>query len=409
MSVIEYIKTALVALRLNKLRSMLTTLGIIIGVASVIVMSGIGSGASKQIEDQISSLGTNQLTIFPGSANVGGRRGGFGSAPPLTEKDLRAVRDGVAGVMAASGELGNNNASVVLGNANWTTQVQGVGAEIELVREWPIARGRYFDAREAASGAKFGVLGATVARELFAGADPLGTTIRINNSPFQVIGVLSEKGQAGGRDQDDVILVPISTARSRLVGRLGAPDQIGALLVKVDPRYNLAEVQADIERVLRDRRRIGPDKDNNFIIRNFAEFLETRNQASKTLGLLLAATAAISLVVGGIGIMNIMLVSVTERTREIGLRMAIGARGSDILGQFLTEAVLLCLVGGLIGLGLGAGVAAGLAGIFGWPVYISPVVVLVAIAASATVGIVFGYVPARRASALNPIEALRYE
>jgi len=409
MSVIEYIKTALVALRLNKLRSMLTTLGIIIGVASVIVMSGIGSGASKQIEDQISSLGTNQLTIFPGSANVGGRRGGFGSAPPLTEKDLRAVRDSVAGVMAVSGELGNNNASVVLGNANWTTRVQGVNAEVQTVREWPVAKGRFFDAREASSGAKLAVVGATVARELFAGGDPLGATIRINNSPFTVIGVLSEKGQAGGNDQDDVIMVPISTARSRLVGRLGAPDQIGALLVKVDPRYNLAEVQSDIERVLRERRRIGPDKDNNFIIRNFAEFLETRNQASKTLGLLLAATAAISLVVGGIGIMNIMLVSVTERTREIGLRMAIGARGSDILGQFLTEAVLLCLVGGLVGLALGAGVAAGLASLFGWPVYISPLVVLVAIAASASVGIIFGFVPARRAARLNPIEALRYE
>jgi len=409
MSILEYLKTALVALRLNKLRSVLTTLGIIIGVASVIVMSGIGSGASKQIENQISSLGTNQLTIFPGSANVGGRRGGFGSAPPLTEKDLRAVRDGVSGVMAASGELNNNNATVVLGNANWTTRVQGVNAEIQTVREWPIARGRFFDVREASSGAKLAVLGATVARELFAGADPLGVTIRINNSPFQVIGVLAEKGQAGGNDQDDVVMVPISTARSRLVGRLGAPDQIGALLVKIDPRYNLADVQSDIERVLRERRRIGPDKDNNFIIRNFAEFLETRNQASRTLGLLLAATAAISLVVGGIGIMNIMLVSVTERTREIGLRMAIGARGSDILGQFLTEAVLLCLVGGLIGLALGAGVAAALAGIFGWPVYISPVVVVVAIAASATVGIVFGYVPARRAAGLNPIEALRYE
>ncbi|HWL63709.1 MAG TPA: ABC transporter permease [Steroidobacteraceae bacterium] len=409
MSVIEYIKTALVALRLNKLRSMLTTLGIIIGVASVIVMSGIGSGASKQIEDQISSLGTNQLTIFPGSANVGGRRGGFGSAPPLTEKDLRAVRDSVSGVMAVSGELGNNNASVVLGNANWTTRVQGVNAEVQTVREWPVAKGRFFDAREASSGAKLAVVGATVARELFAGGDPLGATIRINNSPFTVIGVLSEKGQAGGNDQDDVIMVPISTARSRLVGRLGAPDQIGALLVKVDPRYNLAEVQSDIERVLRERRRIGPDKDNNFIIRNFAEFLETRNQASKTLGLLLAATAAISLVVGGIGIMNIMLVSVTERTREIGLRMAIGARGSDILGQFLTEAVLLCLVGGLAGLALGAGVAAALAGLFGWPVYISPLVVLVAIAASASVGIIFGFVPARRAARLNPIEALRYE
>ncbi|MBK6675197.1 MAG: ABC transporter permease [Proteobacteria bacterium] len=408
MSISEYLKTAIIALRLNVLRSVLTTLGIIIGVASVIVMSAIGSGASKQIEDQISSLGTNQLTIFPGSANVGGRQGGFGSAPPLTEKDLRAVRDGVTGVMAASGNL-NGNANVVIGNANWSTQVQGVGSEIEQVREWSVVKGRFFDAREAASGAKVAVLGDTVANELFGAGDPVGATVRINNAPFQVLGVLAKKGQAGGRDQDDVVMVPISTARSRLVGRLGAPDQIGSLLVKVDPRYNITEVQADIERVLRERRRIGADKDNNFIIRNFAEFLETRNQAAQTLGLLLAATAAISLVVGGIGIMNIMLVSVTERTREIGLRMAIGARGGDILGQFLTEAVLLCLVGGLIGLTLGAGVSFMVAKLLSWPMHISPVIVLVAIAASASVGVVFGFVPARRASRLNPIEALRYE
>jgi putative ABC transport system permease protein len=407
-SIREYLKTAIIALRLNVLRSVLTTLGIIIGVASVIVMSAIGSGASKQIEDQINSLGTNQLTIFPGSANVGGRRGGFGSAPPLTEKDLRAVRDGVTGVLAASGNL-NGNANVVVGNANWSTQIQGVGAEIEQVREWSVVKGRFFDAREAASGAKVAVLGDTVANELFGAGDPIGATVRINNAPFQVLGVLAKKGQAGGRDQDDVVMVPISTARSRLVGRLGAPDQIGSLLVKVDPRYNIGDVQSDIERVLRDRRRIGSDKENNFIIRNFAEFLETRNQAAQTLGLLLAATAAISLVVGGIGIMNIMLVSVTERTREIGLRMAIGARGSDILGQFLTEAVLLCLVGGLIGLTLGAGVSFTVAKLLGWPMYISPVIVLVAIAASASVGVIFGFVPARRASRLNPIDALRYE
>jgi putative ABC transport system permease protein len=408
MSITEYLKTAIIALRLNVLRSVLTTLGIIIGVASVIVMSAIGSGASKQIEDQINSLGTNQLTIFPGSANVGGRQGGFGSAPPLTEKDLRAVRDGVTGVMAASGNL-NGNANVVVGNANWSTQVQGVGAEIEQVREWSVVKGRFFDARESASGAKVVVLGDTVANELFGAGDPIGATVRINNAPFQVLGVLSKKGQAGGRDQDDVVMVPISTARSRLVGRLGAPDQIGSLLVKVDPRYNITDVQADIERVLRERRRIAADKENNFIVRNFAEFLETRNQAAQTLGLLLAATAAISLVVGGIGIMNIMLVSVTERTREIGLRMAIGARGSDILGQFLTEAILLCLVGGLIGLTLGAGVSFVVSKFLGWPMYISPVIVLVAIAASASVGVIFGFVPARRASRLNPIDALRYE
>ena len=226
MSIREYLKTAIIALRLNVLRSVLTTLGIIIGVASVIVMSAIGSGASKQIEDQINSLGTNQLTIFPGSANVGGRRGGFGSAPPLTEKDLRAVRDGVTGVMAASGNL-NGNANVVIGNANWSTQIQGVGAEIEQVREWSVTKGRYFDASGAGSGAKVAVVGDTVANEIFGAGDPVGATVRINNAPFQVLGVLSKKGQAGGRDQDDVVMVPISTARSRLVGRLGAPDQIG--------------------------------------------------------------------------------------------------------------------------------------------------------------------------------------
>jgi len=408
MSILEYLRTALIALRLNVLRSVLTTLGIIIGVASVIVMSAIGSGASKQIEDQIASLGTNQLTIFPGSANVGGRRGGFGSAPPLTEKDLRAVRDGVTGVAAVSGRL-NGNVTLVLGNANWSTQAQGVGAEYQEVQDWRVAKGRFFDAREASSGAKVAVIGNTVARELFAGTDPLGSTIRMNNAPFTVIGVLSEKGQAGGQDQDDVVIVPISTARSRLVGRLGAPDQVGALLVKVDSRYSLADVQSDLEKVLRERRRITADKENNFIIRNFAEILQTRNQAAQTLGLLLAATAAISLVVGGIGIMNIMLVSVTERTREIGLRMAIGARGSDILGQFLTEAVLLCMVGGLIGLTLGASVAFTMAKLLGWPMYISPLIVLLAIAASATVGVLFGFVPARRAASLNPIDALRYE
>ena len=408
MNIGEYFKTALIALRLNVLRSVLTTLGIIIGVASVIVMSAIGSGASKQIENQIASLGTNQLTIFPGAQNVGGRRGGFGSAPPLTEKDVRAIRDNVQGVTAVAGNL-EGNANLVAGNANWVTRVNGVTAEIETVREWPVESGRFFNAAEASSGQKLAVIGSTVARELYGAADPLGSTIRMNNAPFTVIGVLSTKGQAGGRDQDDIVMVPLATARSRLVGRVNVPDIVGQILVKVDDRYNIAEVQADIERVLRDRRRIGANQENNFIIRNFAEFLETRSAASRTLGMLLAATAAISLVVGGIGIMNIMLVSVTERTREIGLRMAIGARGSDILGQFLTEAVLLCVVGGLIGLMFGVGIAVVLAAMFSWPVYISPVTVLVAIGASAAVGILFGFVPARRAAQLNPIEALRYE
>jgi putative ABC transport system permease protein len=408
MNILEFIRTAVVALRLNMLRSVLTTLGIIIGVASVIVMSAIGGGATKQIQDQIASLGTNQLTIFPGSANVGGRQGGFGSAPPLSEKDVRALRERVTGIAAVSGNL-EGNTNVVVGNANWVTRVNGVSAEIQSVRDWPVKSGRFFDAVEASSGQKLVVLGATVARELFGGADPLGATVRLNNAPFTVIGVLSEKGQAGGRDQDDIVMVPLATARSRLVGRVNVPDQVGQILVKVDERYDINDVQQDIERVLRERRRITADAPNNFIIRNFADILETRNQTARTLGLLLAATAAISLVVGGIGIMNIMLVSVTERTREIGLRMAIGARGSDILGQFLTEAVLLCMVGGMIGLVLGVGVSWVIALLLTWPMHISPWIVMVAIIASAAVGIVFGFVPARRAASLNPIEALRYE
>jgi putative ABC transport system permease protein len=407
-SLVEFIATALVALRLNVLRSVLTTLGIIIGVGSVIVMSAIGSGASQEIEKQIASLGTNQLTVFPGSLNIGGRQGGQGSAPPLTERDLRAVREEVPGVAAAAGNL-TGSVNVVVGNANWVTQVNGVSAEIQDVRDWPLEAGRFFDAVEAQQGQKYVVIGSTVARELFSGVDPLGSTIRLNNVPFQVIGVLATKGQAGGRDQDDVVMVPMSTARSRLVGRLRTSDQIGQLLVKVDDRYDIAEVQDELTSVLRERRRVQAGQQDNFSIRNFAEFLETRSATQRTLALLLASTAAISLIVGGIGIMNIMLVSVTERTHEIGLRMAIGARRGDILGQFLTEAILLCLAGGLIGLTLGVGISIGVSSIFKWPVHISPAVVAMAILASGAVGVLFGFVPARRASQLNPIEALRYE
>ena len=408
MTLAEFIATAMIALRRNVLRSVLTTLGIIIGVGSVIVMSAIGSGASKQIEAQIASLGTNQLTIFPGSINVGGRQGGAGSAPPLTEKDLRAIRENVTGLVAVAGNM-NGSATVVVGNTNWQTQINGSSAEIQAVRDWPLTSGRFYDAIEASAGRKVAVLGATVARELYGEADPVGTTVRLNNVPFEVIGVLAVKGQAGGRDQDDVIIVPLATARSRLVGRVRVPDEIGQILVKVDERYEVSEVQADLERVLRQRRRIAPNAMDNFSVRNFAEFLATRDATARTLSLLLASAAAISLIVGGIGIMNIMLVSVTERTREIGLRMAIGASGSDILGQFLTEAVLLCLAGGFIGLTFGATVSILISSLFGWPVYISPAVVVMAILASASVGVIFGFVPARRASQLNPIEALRYE
>ena len=408
MSLAEFIKTAMIALRRNVLRSVLTTLGIIIGVGSVIVMSAIGGGASRQIEQQIASLGTNQLTIFPGSANVGGRQGGFGSAPPLTEKDLRAIREKVDGVVAVAGSM-NTSGTLVVGNTNWVTQVQGASAEIQDVRDWPVQSGRFYDAIEAAGRRKVAVIGSTVARELFGIGDPVGTTVRVNNVPFEIIGVLASKGQAGGRDQDDVIYVPLQTARSRLMGRVRVPDEVGQVLVKVDELHDLDEVQADLQRVLRERRRIQAGQPDNFAVRNFADILATRSATQRTLSLLLASAAAISLVVGGIGIMNIMLVSVTERTREIGLRMAIGARGGDILGQFLTEAVLLCLAGGFIGLTLGVGISIVVSQLFDWPVFVSPGIILLAILASAAVGVLFGYVPARRASQLNPIEALRYE
>jgi putative ABC transport system permease protein len=408
MSLLEFLRTAMIALRRNVLRSVLTTLGIIIGVGSVIVMSAIGGGASRQIEQQIASLGTNQLTIFPGSMNVGGRQGGFGSAPPLTEKDLRAIRERVDGVIAVAGNM-NNSATLVAGSSNWVTQVQGSSAEIVDVRDWPLSSGRFYDAIEAAARRKVVVIGSTVARELFGGADPVGTTLRVNNVPFEIIGVLKSKGQAGGRDQDDVIYVPLQTARSRLMGRVRVPDEVGQIQVKVDDEHDLAEVQADLERVLRERRRVAANAQDNFAVRNFADILATRSATQRTLGLLLASAAAISLIVGGIGIMNIMLVSVTERTREIGLRMAIGARGGDILGQFLTEAVLLCLAGGFIGLTLGVAISVVVGKVFEWPVFISPGIVLLSILASAAVGVIFGYVPARRASQLNPIEALRYE
>ncbi|MEY4762333.1 MAG: hypothetical protein RLZZ200_2189 [Pseudomonadota bacterium] len=408
MSLLEFLRTAMIALRRNVLRSVLTTLGIIIGVGSVIVMSAIGSGASRQIEQQIASLGTNQLTIFPGSMNIGGRQGGFGSAPPLTEKDLRAIRERIDGVVAVSGQM-SNSGNIVAGSSNWVTRVQGAGAEIQGVRDWPLSAGRFYDAIEASSRRKVAVIGSTVARELFGNSDPVGSVIRINNVPFEVIGVLQSKGQGGGRDQDDVIYVPLQTARSRLMGRVRVPDEVGQILVKVDEKHELADVQADLERLLRERRRVAANAQDNFAVRNFADILATRSATQRTLGLLLASAAAISLIVGGIGIMNIMLVSVTERTREIGLRMAIGAKGGDILGQFLTEAVLLCLAGGFIGLTLGVGISVVVGRIFDWPVFISPGIILVSILASAVVGVVFGFVPARRASRLNPIEALRYE
>ena len=407
----EFVRLALTALRLNKLRSVLTALGIIIGVASVIVMEAIGSGAAIAMQQQIASLGTNVLNVMTGSMRIGGRQLGVGGAAPLSEKDMRVIRDRVPGIAAISGQL-NGSVTAIYGAANWSTQVNGVHAEYFEVRPWPLLTGRYFTAAEVASGARLAIIGSSVRRELFAeGADPDGELLRVNNIPFEIIGTLSTRGQSGGNDADDVIIVPLTTARSRLVGRGFAtvPDTVGNIAARVADGYDLSETQAILTAVLRKQRRVNPGEEDNFTIRNFAALLQTRNDQQKTLSYLLATTAAMSLLVGGIGIMNIMLVSVTERTREIGLRMAVGARGVDVLAQFLTEAVLLCLAGGLIGLLLGVAITVAISYLAGWTVSIGAGTVALAILASAAVGIIFGFVPARRAARLNPIDALRYE
>ena len=406
----EFLKVAVSALRLNKLRSALTALGIIIGVASVIVMAGIGNGATKAMETQMASMGTRVINVFPGNMRFGGRSSGSGGAQPLSEKDMRALRLAVPGIAAISGSL-DGSVSAVFGAANWSTTVTGVHAEYQDVRPWPLTSGRWFSSDEVTAGAKVVLLGSSVVRELFADADPLGEIVRINNIPFQVIGVLVSRGASGPRDQDDTIMTPITTARSRLVGRRFAtvPDTVGSMVIRVADDADMSETQDAVTSFLRKQRRIAEGSEDNFTVRNFAELLQTFSAQQETLKYLLATTAAMSLVVGGIGIMNIMLVSVTERTREIGLRMAVGARPFDVMAQFLTEAIILCLAGGLVGLLIGLVLTFVVSKALGWTVAIGVGTIAMAIIVSAAVGIIFGFVPARRASRLNPIDALRYE
>ncbi|HRY05879.1 MAG TPA: ABC transporter permease [Hyphomicrobiaceae bacterium] len=410
MNLASYLRSALSAIRLNAMRSMLTALGVIIGVASVIIMSAIGSGARQEVERSISRLGTNMLTISPGSARTGPSQGGAGTAPPLSEDDISAIEARITDAVGVTASL-SVNATVVFGNQNWSTSITGASASYPFVRDWEVADGRFFDAAEVARGAKLAVVGSTVARQLFGGGVAIGERIRISGAPFEVIGVMETRGQAGGfRDQDDIVFIPITTGRARLVGQsVAVPNQVGSILVKIADGGDLALAQEEISSLLKQRRRIRPGEQDDFRIRNVAEIVQARTAAQRTLTWLLAATAAVSLIVGGIGIMNIMLVSVTERTREIGLRMAVGARRRDILAQFLTESIVLCLSGGLIGLLLGVGATYVISSMAGWPVLISSMIIVIGIGASATVGIAFGYIPARKAAHLNPIDALRYE
>jgi len=401
---------ALRALRVNLLRSALTMLGIVIGVAAVITMVAVGEGAQERVREQIRSLGSNIIVILSGAVTQGGARLGFGSQLTITEDDAYAVAREIETVQAAAPTT-RGSAQVVVGNQNWGTVIQGTVPEYLEVRDWEVSAGRNIVQEDVDSATKVALIGQTVANNLFGESDPLEQTIRIRRVPFTVVGLLARKGQSlQGQDQDDVILVPISTARKRLLGGQQARQRaVVAISVKVMDGADMAETESRIRDLLRQRHRLQGSQEDDFWLRNLSEVLETQQAAQRVMALLLAAVASVSLVVGGIGIMNIMLVSVTERTREIGLRMAVGARRQDILMQFLIEAVTLSAIGGLIGVGIGIGAAVVIAQITQWPVQIAPGAVILAVGFAAAVGVFFGFYPARKASRLEPMEALRFE
>jgi putative ABC transport system permease protein len=404
------LRIALRALAVNKLRSALTMLGIVIGVGAVIVMIAVGSGAQARVEEQIRALGSNLLLVMPGATTAGGVRMGFGSGSTLSEEDVAAINREIPEALAAPALRGA--AQVIWGNTNWSTQIFGVTPEYLDVRQWPLAAGRSFEPVEMAAAAKVCLIGATVARQLFGDADPIDQSIRIKRVPFTVIGVLEVKGQSMmGTDQDDLVLMPIKTARSRVLGSATASRQrsVGTIWVKAADGVDTKRVEEQVRALLRQRHRIQPGADDDFSLRNLAEVMAAQEASSRVLALLLAAVASVSLLVGGIGIMNIMLVSVTERTREIGLRMAVGARTRDILGQFLVEAVTLSLIGGLVGVALGMAASLAIAELAGWRILLSPEAIGLAVGFAFVIGVFFGFYPARKAARLNPVEALRFE
>jgi putative ABC transport system permease protein len=403
-------KIALRALAVNKLRSGLTMLGIIIGVAAVIVMVAVGAGAQARVEEQIRALGSNLLLILSGARTQGGVRLAVGSSYTLSEDDALAINREIQEATAAPALRGG--AQVIWGNGNWSTQIYGTTPEYLAVREWRLASGRIFEPAEMSGAGKVCIVGQTVVRELFGGDDPVGQVVRIKRVPFTVIGVLENKGQSMmGSDQDDIILIPIATARSRVLGAANLAKQraVSTIWVKVADGYDTQAAETQVRALLRQRHRLQPGAEDDFSLRNLAEVMAAQEASSRVLALLLAAVASVSLVVGGIGIMNIMLVSVTERTREIGLRMAVGARTRDILGQFLVEAITLSLIGGLAGVLLGVGSALLVAQFAGWQIQLSGNAVALAVAFAFAIGVFFGFYPARKAARLNPVEALRFE
>jgi putative ABC transport system permease protein len=405
MSLIMILRIALKALNRNKMRTGLTMLGMIIGVAAVITMVALGTGAQTSIEAQIQSAGTNMIMVSAGNFNMGGVRQGQGNASTLVPDDAQAIAQ-LPGVQYTAAQS-NTRGQVVAGNQNWNTQIQGTDVDLPLIRSWPTTDGVFFTPSDVNTASKVAVLGTVVRDQLFApDMNPVGQIIRINKQPFTVVGVMSSKGQSGmGTDQDDVVFVPYTTVLKKLRGITN----IQQVQVSAVSAGETSKVADNIAQVLRVRHKIQTGDPDDFMVRTMEEMANVRKEATQTMTALLASIAGVSLLVGGIGIMNIMLVSVTERTREIGLRMAIGARGRDVLLQFLVEAIVLSLVGGGIGIALGFGVAQGVTLWQGWPTAVSPNSVVVAFGFAAMTGVFFGFYPARKAAALDPIDALRFE
>ena len=402
------LKISLRALRVNKMRSALTMLGVIIGVGAVIAMLAIGTGASNQIQQQISSLGSNLLMVLPGATTSGGVRMGAGTESTLTLADAEAVLKECPAVSNVAPIL-SGVAQVVYGNQNWSTGVTGTTPGMLTLRDWKLSAGRAFTDQDVKSATKVCLLGQTVVDMLFGGMDPVGQIVRIKKIPFTVIGVLEPKGQdPRGHDQDDAIYVPITTAQKRLFGT-AFPGMIRIMMVQAKSAEDLDAAEREINELLKERHRIGPRQDNDFTVRNLTQFLQAAEQSASVMTMLLGAIASVSLIVGGIGIMNIMLVSVTERTREIGIRMAVGAKAWDIRLQFIIEALTLSLTGGTAGIIVGLSISKIISSFAEWPTIVSPLSVILAFSFSGLVGIFFGFYPAYKASLLNPIEALRYE
>jgi putative ABC transport system permease protein len=396
------------AIKANKMRSILTSLGIIIGVAAVIVMLSVGNGAQIQIQSEMKTMGSNLIIVRSGVSTSSGARGGHGSQPTMKKSDGDAIQNKISSIRLAAPVL-DDTAQIIYGNTNWSTEVTGTDSRMFEIKEWNLAYGRMFSDTDVKNASKVAILGQTVVNELFGDVDPLGKTIRIKGIPFQVIGVLESRGQSGmGQDQDDCVYIPITTAQKKVVG-ITFPDQVKMIMLQAVDSRSTYTSQDEIKVLLRQRHNLGSNKDDDFVIMNLTQMMEMMESSTQVMTILLGAIASISLLVGGIGIMNIMLVSVTERTREIGIRMAIGAKAWDIRLQFLMESLVLSLIGGLVGVVCGL-IGSYLVGVFSsLPAAVSVVYVLLPFSFAGVVGLFFGFFPAYKASLLNPINALRYE